>query len=74
MQRHRRRRARCLIGPMFGGLNSIKVFDSNWIVGKPVSRNSEIVISQRPQRSLPRQIDAVAHTGRYLIEQCLQPI
>ncbi len=33
-----------------------------------VARNAEIVISQRPQRRPPRQIDAAIYTWRHLIE------
>lgn len=57
-----------LDGLSFGGLIADKAFDSNWIISDMVARNAEIVISQRPQRRPPRQIDAAIYTWRHLIE------
>ena len=42
----------------FGGLIADKAFDSNWIIEEMNERGAQIVISQRPQRSKPLEIDA----------------
>ena len=55
-------------GLAFGGLIGDKAFDSNWIIDDLLARSAEIVISQRPQRRPPRQIDAAHYTWRHLIE------
>jgi transposase len=57
-----------LDGLTFGGLIGDKAFDSNWIIDELLARDAEIVISQRPQRRPPRQIDAALYAWRHLIE------
>jgi len=57
-----------LNGLSFGGLIADKAFDSNWIIDDLLARGAEIVISQRPQRRPPRQIDAALYAWRHLIE------
>jgi transposase len=54
----------------FGGLIGDKAFDSNWIIDELLARDAEIVIviSQRPQRRPPRQIDAELYAWRHLID------
>lgn len=53
---------------VFGGLIGDKAFDSNSIIDDLLARDAEIVISQRPRRRPPRQIDADIYTWRHLIE------
>ncbi len=52
----------------FGGLIADKAFDSNWIIEAMNERGAQIVISQRPQRSKPLEIDAEIYKWRHLIE------
>ena len=52
----------------FGGLIADKAFDSNWIIEEMNERGAQIVISQRPQRSKPLEIDAEIYKWRHLIE------
>jgi len=52
----------------FGGLIADKAFDSNWIIEDMNERGAQIVISQRPQRTKPLEIDAEIYKWRHLIE------
>ena len=52
----------------FGGLIADKAFDSNWIIEAMNERGAQIVISQRPQRRHPLEIDAEIYKWRHLIE------
>jgi len=52
----------------FGGLIADKAFDSNWIIQDLSERGAQIVISQRPQRCQPLDIDAEIYKWRHLIE------
>jgi transposase len=52
----------------FGGLIADKAFDSNWIVENLNGRGAKIVISQRPQRLKPLDIDEELYKWRHLIE------
>ena len=52
----------------FGGLIADKAFDSNWIIEEMNERGAQIVISQRPQRLDPLQIDIEIYKWRHLIE------
>lgn len=52
----------------FGGLIADKAFDSNWIIEEMNERGAQIVISQRPQRSKPLEIDTEIYKWRHLIE------
>ena len=52
----------------FEGLIADKAFDSNWIVAELNERRAKIVISQRPQRVAPLQIDLEIYKWRHLIE------
>ena len=52
----------------FGGLIADKAFDSNWIIEDLSERGAQIVISQRPQRCQPLDIDAEIYKWRHLIE------
>ena len=40
-----------------GGLIADKAFDANWIIGELNKRGAKIVISQRPKRKAPLDID-----------------
>jgi len=51
-----------------GGLIADKAFDSNWIIEDLSERGAQIVISQRPQRCQPLDIDAEIYKWRHLIE------
>lgn len=55
-------------GVAFGGLIADKAFDANWIIADLDARGAQVVISQRPQRIAPRQIDAELYKWRHLIE------
>ena len=52
----------------FGGLIADKAFDSNWIIEDMNARGAQIVISQRPQRVQPLDIDGDIYKWRHLIE------
>ena len=52
----------------FGGLIADKAFDSNWIIEDMNERGAQIVISQRPQRAHPLDIDSEIYKWRHLIE------
>ena len=52
----------------FGGLIADKAFDSNWIIAALNERGAQIVISQRPQRNDPLEIDQEIYKWRHLIE------
>jgi len=58
----------------FGALLADKAFDSNWIIDELNQRGAKIVISQRPQRKLPLDIDPVMYTWRHLIENFFQKL
>ncbi len=45
-----------------------KAFDSNWIIEEMNARGAKIIISQRPQRLCPLQIDTEMYKWRHLIE------
>ena len=45
-----------------------KAFDSNWIIENMNERGAQIVISQRPQRVQPLEIDTEIYKWRHLIE------
>jgi transposase len=55
-------------GIAFGGLIADKAFDANWIIADLDARGAQVVISQRPQRIAPRQIDTELYKWRHLIE------
>ena len=52
----------------FGGLIADKAFDANWIIAELNERGAKAVISQRPQRIAPLQIDLDLYRWRHLIE------
>ena len=52
----------------FGGLIADKAFAANWIIEDLNERGAQIVISQRPQRREPREIDVEIYKWRHLIE------
>ena len=52
----------------FGALLADKAFDSNWIIDELNRRGAKIVISQRPRRKVPLNIDPVMYAWRHLIE------
>jgi len=52
----------------FGGLIADKAFDANWIVAELNERGAKIVISQRPKRKQPLDIDRELYKWRHLIE------
>ena len=52
----------------FGGLIADKAFDANWIIGELNERGAKIVISQRPKRKAPLDIDREIYKWRHLIE------
>lgn len=55
-------------GIAFGALLADKAFDSNWIIEDMNARGAQIVISQRPQRLTPLEIDLEMYKWRHLIE------
>jgi transposase len=52
----------------FNALLGDKAFDANWIVEELDRRGSKVVISQRPKRLHPLDIDAEMYKWRHLIE------
>jgi transposase len=52
----------------FGGLIADKAFDANWIIAELDRRGAKVVISQRPKRKAPIQIDLEVYKWRHLIE------
>jgi transposase len=58
----------------FGGLIADKAFDANWLVSDLNERGAKVVISQRPKRKAPLDIDREIYTWRHLIENffCLK--
>ena len=52
----------------FGAILADKAFDSNWIIEEMNERGAQIVISQRPQRKQPLNIDTEIYKWRHLIE------
>ena len=55
-------------GVEFSAILADKAFDSNWIIEEMNARGVQIVISQRPQRKRPLQIDTEIYKWRHLIE------
>lgn len=49
-----------------------KAFDANWILRTLDERNVQAVISQRPQRIAPLEIDEEMYKWRHLIENFFQ--
>jgi len=52
----------------FGALIADKAFDSNWIIEELDQRGAKIVVSQRPNRKAPLDIDAEIYKWRHLVE------
>ncbi len=52
----------------FGAILADKAFDANWIIEEMNERGAKIVISQRPKRKHPLQIDEEIYKWRHLIE------
>jgi transposase len=61
-------------GIQFGAMLADKAFDSNWIIEDMNARGAKIVISQRPQRSQPIEIDEEMYKWRHLIENYFQKL
>ncbi|MGL4296684.1 MAG: IS5 family transposase [Aestuariivirga sp.] len=57
-----------IAGIEFGGLIADKAFDANWIIAELDQRGAKIVISQRPRRLKPLEIDKEVYKWRHLIE------
>jgi transposase len=55
-------------GIAFDAILADKAFDANWIIEEMDKRGAQIVISQRPQRRAPLQIDKEIYKWRHLIE------
>ena len=55
-------------GAEFGGLIADKAFDANWIITELNERGAKVVISQRPKRKTPLDIDLDVYKWRHLIE------
>lgn len=55
-------------GAEFDGLIADKAFDANWIIDELNQRGAKIVISQRPRRMEPLDIDLDLYKWRHLIE------
>jgi len=67
------------VAPLIKGLEframlADKAFDSNWIVEDMNARGAKVVISQRPQRLLPLEIDEEMYKWRHLIENYFQKL
>ena len=61
-------------GVEFGAILADKAFDCNWIVADMNLRSAKIVISQRPQRLQPIEIDEEMYKWRHLIENYFQKL
>lgn len=61
-------------GVEFDALLADKAFDSNWIIDELHQRGAKIVISQRPQRKQPLEIDHEMYKWRHLIENFFQKL
>ena len=61
-------------GVEFGAMLADKAFDSNWIIDDMNQRGAKIVISQRPQRKEPLDIDGEIYKWRHLIENFFQKL
>ena len=61
-------------GVEFGAILADKAFDSNWIIADLNDRGAKIVISQRPQRLEPLEIDSEMYKWRHLIETYFQKL
>jgi len=57
-----------IAGIEFGGLIADKAFDANWIIENMNERGAKIIISQRPHRKAPLDIDKEIYKWRHLIE------
>lgn len=55
-------------GIEFDALLGDKAFDANWIIEELNQRGAKVVISQRPQRKHPIDIDAEMYKWRHLVE------
>jgi transposase len=55
-------------GVEFGGLIADKAFDANWIITELNGRGAKVVVSQRPKRKAPLEIDRDVYKWRHLIE------
>ena len=55
-------------GIEFNALLGDKAFDANWIVEELNQRGAKVVISQRPKRLRPLEIDLEMYKWRHLIE------
>jgi transposase len=55
-------------GIAFNAILADKAFDANWIIEDMNERGAQIVISQRPKRKHPIQIDKEIYKWRHLIE------
>jgi len=45
-----------------------KAFDANWIIAELNERGAKIVVSQRPKRKVPLDIDHNVYKWRHLVE------
>jgi len=52
----------------FDALLADKAFDCNWIIDDMNDRGTKIIISQRPKRKEPSEIDEEIYKWRHLIE------
>lgn len=55
-------------GIEFDAILADKAFDADWIIEEMNLRHTQIVISQRPRRKAPLQIDREIYKWRHLIE------
>ena len=57
-----------IAGHDFGALIADKAFDADWIIEELQRREAEVVISQHPKRTAPREIDREVYKWRHRIE------
>jgi len=55
----------------FDGFIADKAFDAGWLIEELDRRDAEIVISQHPNRTAPREIDKEVYKWRHLVENCI---
>ena len=58
-------------GWRFDGFIADKAFDAGWLIEELERREADIVISQHPNRKVPREIDREVYKWRHLVENCI---
>ena len=73
-QRHATAGAALILDMALGGRIADKAFASNWIIADMNEIGAQVVISQRPRRKHPLDIDMEDHKWRHLIANFFRKI